>query len=132
MSDLCEKHFVSQKKHVFPGVFTKEAKLFFEDLEEFDIVVHQKERFCPLFLTFDMEAILKSVSSMNISNVDCERIHLAISVSICSNVHNFSSEYFISNQNLDELLLKMVNHMHKISEETFTLSCVKWKYVFDK
>ncbi|KAL4222308.1 hypothetical protein ACF0H5_018346 [Mactra antiquata] len=142
--DMCSKLFSSnykcnihkQKCEIktkinLPSGYYSLPKSIFEILEEYGIVVEQKDRHFPWFITYDFESLLLQETDV-VNSQKWHTTHKPVSVSICSNVEGFETPKFLLDDNTDSLLSQMVSYMYEISEKVYTLSQIKWKHVFDQ
>ncbi|KAL4239413.1 hypothetical protein ACF0H5_000228 [Mactra antiquata] len=142
--DMCSKLFPSnykcnihkqkcetKTKIKLPGGYYSLPKTIFEKLEEYGIIVEQKDRHFPWFITYDFESLLLQETDV-VNSQKWHTTHKPVSVSVCSNVEGFESPKFILDDNTDSLLSQMVSYMYEISDKVCRLAQFKWKHVFDQ
>ncbi|KAL4233639.1 hypothetical protein ACF0H5_008321 [Mactra antiquata] len=142
--DMCSKLFSSnykcnihkqkcnaKTKINLPGGYYSLPKIIFEKLEEYGIIVEQKDRHFPWFITYDFESLLLQETDV-ISSQKWHTTHKPVSVSICSNVEGFETPKFILDDNTDSLLSQLISYMYEISEKVYSLSQMKWRHVLDQ
>ena len=103
--------------HKFPGGFYRPFASVFKQLEEQGIEVPGRLKYYPYWATYDIEVILVSQQDLNNADkLEWTQKHVPASVSICSNVPEFTEPVcFISNGNPHELVADMVEHLENIS-----------------
>ena len=119
-------------KPKYPGGYFQSSKTIFQKLEDFGIVVPQAEQFYPWFITFDMEAMLIKIHEKSSEKLTWTEKHVPISVSVCSNVPEFTSPKCFVNTNLDQLLTDMIGYMYEISNKAEKLAKLKWEGVIQE
>jgi hypothetical protein len=100
----CDRHFPrldnmtrhqkickGQTKYRFPGGFYSTPKTIFDKLEQHGIVVPEEDRLFEWFLVYDFEAILQKSIEPSSDKLKWTHQHLPISVSICSNVEDYTN-----------------------------------------
>jgi hypothetical protein len=115
-----EKTCDTATKLRFPRGYFEPPKLVFDKLEDICIKVDISLQNFPLFATFDLEAALKHVNGNNDKCLQKITEHHPISVSICSNVDEYTNPKFILDPNLDSLLTKMISYLNEISDKTYS------------
>ena len=88
--------------------------------EKFEIVVPQKDRFYPYFVTYDFESLLSEPRSKekreNTDKLSYDRIHTPISVAIASNIEGYTEYKFIQNNDPYTLVRDFVKYLLEISK----------------
>ena len=138
----CERHFnqiSGWKRHLrscsnvtkfmYPGGFLQRQKTVFDELAEYGINVPDQERFFPYFMTFDCESMLEQIRIQASEQLVWTQKHKPTSVSLCSNVPQFTEPECIIDKDLDILLKNMASYMTQISKKTGQLTKAKWKTV---
>ena len=103
--------------HKFPGGVYRPAPSLFEQLEEQGIEVPESLKYYPYWATYDIEVMLVSQQDLNNTDkLEWTQKHVPASVSICSNVPEFTEPVcLISHGNPHELVAEMVEHLESIS-----------------
>jgi hypothetical protein len=141
---LCEKLFDRQDnlfrhektcenatKLRFPGGYFEQPKSIFNKLKDIGINVQSSLQNYPWFVTFDMEAMLQHTETRQTSeHLQKTTLHHPVSVSICSNIENYTDPKFILDPCLDSLLSQMISYMNEISDKSYTLARERWADVF--
>ncbi|XP_060570376.1 uncharacterized protein LOC132728723 [Ruditapes philippinarum] len=141
---LCEKLFDRQDnlfrhektcenatKLRFPGGYFEQPKSIFDKLKAIGINVQSSLQNYPWFVTFDMEAMLQHTETRQTSeHLQKTTLHHPVSVSICSNIENYTDPKFILDPCLDSLLSQMISYMNEISDKSYTLARERWADVF--
>ena len=126
----CDKHIKTcenKTKFRYPGGYYQAAKSVFTELSEFGIHVPEQLQYFPWFETWDLESILTKLhSDTEGAKLRYTRRHDPISVSICSNVPEYTDPHCEVEKELDRLLEGMVNYMTKIQEHMCDLSAKRW------
>ena len=112
-------------------VFTALKKTIFDELEQYGIVVQQKDKFHPNFIVFDFESLLSKVQKKVSNKILIIQKHIPVSVSVASNVSGFTSAKCFIGENMENLLKDMVEYMLKISEASMQECKKKWQEVFN-
>ena len=113
----CKQHMKicnGATKYIFPGGFHQQNNSIFDDLEEIGIHVQQCDRFYNYFIVYDFESILKKIDSSQDSNTITTAEHIPISVSISSNVPNYTEPHCIIEEDKETLAKKMLEYMEEI------------------
>lgn len=121
-----EKH-----KRKFPGGFYSNPQSVFDKLDQFGIYAEEKDRFYVWFLVYDFEYILVPIKIKNTDNLEYTEHHVPISVSICSNVNEYTAPHCIIEPNADDLVKKMVTYMLTIAKNATELTRTKFSNVFE-
>ena len=103
--------------HKFPGGVYRPAPSLFEQLKEQGIEVPERLKYYPYWATYDIEVMLVSQQDLNNTDkLEWTQKHVPASVSICSNVPEFTEPVcLISHGNPHELVAEMVEHLESIS-----------------
>ena len=141
----CDRHFsriynmyrhqkicTGRTVHQFPGGFYTAPKTIFDKLGDFGIIVPKKDRLFPWFLVYDFEAMLLPVQGEGSEKLEWTSKHVPISVSVCSNVENYTTPHCIVNPDIDVLVKEMVDHMESIAEAGAELAREKFKRIFEE
>ena len=124
-----EKNCTDRIKLSFPGKYFTTNPDIFDRLADIGINVKMSERFYKAFAVFDFEACLMKVKSENNNNkLQWIQEHKPVSVSVCSNIDNFTSPKCFVECDEDALLHKMVTYLNEISHT----NSVNMKYKFRK
>ena len=86
-----------------------------------DFYVDDSQRFFDWFIVYDLEALLIE-ANIETAKTKWSRKHLPISVSICSNVLDYTNPVCIVDQNEDILVSQMVKYMVRIAEKSYSLA----------
>lgn len=140
----CHRHFsiikhvkrhqrtcTGKTKRKFPGGFYSNPKSVFDKLDQFGIYVEEKDRFYEWFIVYDFEFILVPMKIKNNDNLEYTEHHVPISVSICSNVNEYTAPHCIIEPNADDLVKKMVTYMLTIAKNATELTRTKFSNVFE-
>ena len=115
----CVRHEKICKKSTFyrfPGGYFKRNMNIFEELSGYNVNVDKDKQFYPYFITFDLESILQHIEESNPqhSKLKLKNKHIPISVSIASNVPDYTEPKCIVNKNMDLLISEMIAYMTEI------------------
>ena len=145
--EICDKFFKSlwkMKIHSskcsdvtninFPGGYFSLQKNIFERLHDFGINVKEEYRYYKSFAVFDFESYLQSNDQKQSSEEKLKWIndHRPISVSINSNIPNFSVPVCFVDADEDNLLKKMFNHLNDIAIGNSFLLRQKFRKVINR
>ena len=108
----------------------------FDKLERVDVVVPHSERFYDFLATFDCESALRPVRKLSDDDDDAEKTtylntHIPVSISVASNVPDFTDAKFFCDEDPSTLVRDFVNHLREISDVAFAKSCEKWRSAID-
>ena len=139
----CERHFndISHMyrhqrickgltEHQFPGGFYTTPKTIFDKLDEFGIEVPRHKRLYKWFLVYDFEAMLVPIQGEGSDKLAWTAKHVPISVSIASNVDDYTNPHCIVDPNIDALVKSMVDYMQEVSKKGEELARHKFRHVF--
>lgn len=118
-------------KRKFPGGFYSNPQSVFHILDQFGIYVEEKDRLYKWFLVNDFESTLVPMKIKNTDNLEYTEHHVPISVSICSNVNEYTAPHCIIEPNADDLVKKMVTYMLTIAKNATELTRTKFSNVFE-
>jgi G:T-mismatch repair DNA endonuclease (very short patch repair protein) len=113
----------------FPGGYLKANKSISDHLSQIGIKFND---FYPYFAVYDFEAILEKTNMKSSDKLKWVQKHIPISVSICSNVPNFTEPYTIVEQNQEKLLVQMIDYLSAIQTYSFQLLLEKWNPIFEE
>ena len=121
-------------KHRFPGGVYNLPETIFDKLEEAGISVEEDLKYYPYRATYDYECYFDQVADQNVGQQGkltwCNR-HELLSVSVASNVPNFeTTRCFVSDGDPADLVLRMVNYLHEISQAASENLTDKFEGVF--
>ncbi len=104
----------------------------FDKLEDEGIPVPEADRYYPYRATYDYECYFSKEDLPNSSKkLTWEARHIALSVSVCSNVPDHDTPVcYISEGDTTALVEKMVHKLEAIAEHAYTLLLVKFQPVF--
>ena len=120
-----------QTKYRFPGGFYSTPKTIFDKLEQHGIVVPEEDRHFEWFLVYDFEAIRQKSIEPSSERLKWTHQHLPISVSICSNVEDYTKPRCIIDSEVDSLIRQMVDYMTQIGHQSYQLALDKFSAVFE-
>ena len=135
--DHCQNHELNCKggtKDKYPGGFYGLKASIWDDLASIGIVVAESDRFYEKFVCYDYESMLVPTtdSTSTEDKLQWQAVHIPVSVSIASNVENYSQPKCIVERNSPELLVsKMVDYLMEIQEECQVWADEKWHCVFE-
>jgi hypothetical protein len=112
----------------FKGGFYSNPKTIFDKLEEQGI--HVQDRVYPWFIVYDFEAMLVLIKESNSAKLTWTQRHEPISVSVCSNVEEFTEPHCIVEPNVEMLVRKMVEYMTRIALRSYELAQQKFADAF--
>ncbi len=112
--------------HSYPGGYFKLPKTVFELLEENDIYVPKPDRFYLYFASYDLEAMMKHVSYAQGKKLRWVSKHVPFCVGVCSNIPGFRSGSVCINDDMDELVGKMILFLNEMSTKSKMLCEKKW------
>ena len=119
------------KKCFFPGGFFQSQKTVFEELEDFGVFVPENLRLYPFFAVFDFEAMLVKSADRVSEKLKFTYRHHPISVSINSNVAEYTEPIHHVSANLEDLLKNMLSSLQKIAVAAEAKTREKLSFVFD-
>ncbi|MCG8047556.1 MAG: hypothetical protein N0E48_18330, partial [Candidatus Thiodiazotropha endolucinida] len=141
---MCERHFKqagdfhrhqkscsNKTKFVYPGRFHQTRVSIFEKLDQYEIHVPEDERVFPWYACYDFEAILQKIQEQPTEALQWTAKHIPISVSICSNVEEFTDPVCFVDANQNQLIGAMVTHLENLSERVYKLAKEKWGWVLE-
>ena len=119
-----------QTSYRFPGGFYSSPKTIFDKLAEQGI--HVQERFFKWFIVYDFEAMLEPIKESNSEKLAWTQRHVPISVSICSNVPDYTEPHCIVELDVEKIVAEMVEYMTKIGDRTYELAKLHFADAFDQ
>ena len=139
---MCHKHFqfnYNFKRHMsscdsrtklkFPGGFFNPPASIFKELAEYGYVVPEKDRLYPWYAVYDFEAMLKKIENISTEKSRWNQRHCPVSVSLCSNVNSFEEAVCFIDDDLEQLLSKMFQHLELIQVKAKKLAEEKWGHI---
>ncbi len=99
-------------------------------LEENDIYVAKHDRFYPYFASYDLEAMMKHVLHFQSKKRRLVSQHVPFCVGVCSNIPGFCSGSVYINDNIDDLVGKMILLLIEMSAKSKILCEKKWVLFF--
>ena len=124
-SSTCE----SKNKFVYPGGFNSIPQYIFDHLMEAGIEC--KNDHYPWFIVYDFESIQPQIESTGDSKTEYLREHIPVSVSVCSNVLDFTEPRCFINRDPDQLVQDMLQYMTEISYAAHELAEERWSEQLD-
>ncbi|WAR06800.1 hypothetical protein MAR_016758 [Mya arenaria] len=124
-----EKICTNRTKFVYPGGFYRARESIFEQLDQYEICVPDEDRTFPWYVCYDFEALLQRVNDCPTEYLQWTQKHVPISVSICSNVEGHTEPVCLIDTEQDQLVERMVSHLHLIAEQVQAMSEQKWGWV---
>ena len=101
----------------------------FENLREAGI--HSDNNYYPWFIVYDFEAIQVPVESSDDAKLEYQRKHIPVSVSVCSNVEEFTEPKCFVHNDPDRLVKDMLFYMTEIRDAAHQLAQERWGDIFD-
>ena len=132
-ASLCKRHALTcekKEKFLYPGGFLSAPKYMFDRLREAGISCGEED-FYPWFIVYDFEAIQPPVESTGDVKLHYERQHIPVSVSVCSNVPNFTEPKCYVNLDPDQLIKDMIGYMTEIRSAACFLARERWVNEFN-
>jgi hypothetical protein len=124
------KDFVKQDKFVkFPQVYEPKRNLIIDYNEIFGTECDFKYE--PV-IVFDFESKLVKVDKKTSKNMSLINKHVAVSVSIYSNVEGYDTEIFLVNEDPKQLIKEMFQVFQKITEKAVETMEEKFQVLYDK
>ena len=162
--EKCSKHFPSLQRHnrhakkcsnkgttfIYPGGYMKPPRTLFDELEDEQLLVPERDRYFRFFAVFDFEALLLPVSEgRRGENTIVTHEHRPISVSTASNItlpgcrhsswldqcsfcERFKKPECIIDTNVDSLMERFVRGLTVMQEQTYAMAKEKYAAVFEK
>ena len=127
-----QKICLGKTEYKFPGGFYSSPKTVFDKLEQQGIRVPPEERLFEWFLVYDFEAILQKVQNDSSPKLQWTHQHLPISVSLCSNVDQYTQPHCIIEPEIETLVQTMVDYMTRIADRSHQLARDKFASVFEE
>lgn len=129
-SKKCNK---GETKFKFIGGIYKPNQNIFERIDKLGVYVDDELRYNPYFICYDFEAMLNKIDE-NQKNTKWTAQHVPISVSVCSNIPNFTNAVCIVNENnnLNEFINKFVQMLIKMSKSAGDILKVKYEQIYNK
>ena len=140
----CQRHFghaghlhrhqkicLNKTKFVYPGGFHQAKESIFDQLDQFEIRVPEKERTFPWFVCYDFEALLQKIQEQPTDMLQWTHKHMPVSVSICSNVEGYLDPVCLVDGDQDKLVQSMVSVMNQIALRVNELAKEKWDWVLE-
>ena len=84
-------------------------------LDQIEICVEEKDRLYEWFLVYDFESMRMPMETRSLENLEYTEQHEPISVTICSNVINYTAPFCIVDPNVDSLVEKIVTYMKVVA-----------------
>lgn len=141
----CERHFTKPqylkrhyrvcskvKKLKLNGGYFKPPSTIFDELKTYGIIVPENEQYYDNFAFFDFESILTKTQEKSTDRLQWTATHNPISVAIASNIKDSGESKCIVNEDLDDLLSNMFEHLLFLQNLSYEHSKLKWNYVFDQ
>ena len=128
-SSSCKRHASTcekKDKFVYPGGFLSPPKYIFDHLREAGI--DSENEHYPWFIVYDFEAIQPQVQSTVDSKLEYQRKHIPVSVSVCSNVPDFTEPKCFVNLDPDQLIKHMLEYMSQIRNAASELATERWEH----
>ena len=116
----------------YPGGYYEPPKSIFQELSEFGIQVAQADRYNDHFCVFDFESFLEALEGEGTDKLDWLQKHNLISVSVCSNIPDFTEPKTIIEKDQDQLLALMIDYMMEIQGRYQALSAEKWGFALNE
>lgn len=129
-SKNCNK---GETKFNFVGGLYKPNQNIFERVDKLGVYVDEELRYNPYFICYDFEAMLNKIDE-NQKNTKWTAQHIPISVSVCSNIPNFTEAVCIVNENnnLNEFINKFVQLLIKMSKLAGDILKFKYEQIYNK
>ena len=127
-----EKTCEAKVRFKFPGGVYRTPPTIFELLEDEGFTIPQHLKYFPYRATFDFECMFNSETGLNdTKKLNWKAKHIPVSVSVCSNVPNYSQpKCFVSNGNSTLLVKNMVDYLVDISKESYRLMKQEFDFLF--
>ena len=121
------------KKFFKPQLY-KPPQTLREKLLSFGLLTNQEaENFGNnYYTTYDFECLLKSVDIKQTKSLSYYNEHTPVSVSVCSNVPEFTKAQFFCEESVELLLQKFITYLLKIQEKAFLVLNQKYQDLFDR
>ena len=128
-----EKNCEAKVHHKFPGGVYKNPPTIFQLLEEEGFIIPQQMKFFPYRATFDFECMFDTDPGLeNTKKLSWDAKHIPLSVSVCSNVPDYSEpKCFVSEGDPKQLVTKMVDYLIEISKKSYSLAKEKFNAIFE-
>ena len=129
-----EKICSDRVKYNFPGgIYHPHLSIFDQIQQTLGITTDPALQFFPWFAVYDFESVLKPVHQNNEeANTQYITEHIPVSVSISSNVEGFTDPHCIINEDPDDLVKEMCDHLEKIQAKSFELAEARWSTFYTK
>ena len=124
----CKRHSSScesKDKFVYPGSFVSIPQHMFDRLKEAGIEVENDHY--PWFIVYDFESLQRPVESTSDSKLEYLREHIPVSVSVCSNVPDYTEPKCFVNRDPDQLVQDMLRYMTDIADTAHELAEERWE-----
>lgn len=120
-----EKTCEAKVRFKFPGGVFSNPKTIFELLEEEGITIPEDLKFFPFHATFDFECMFDKENLPDDSaKVHWEAQHVPLSVSVCSNVPDFTQpKCFVTDGDSKQLVPNLIEYLVQISDHSYVHSC---------
>ena len=128
-----ERTCEAKVSYQFPGGAYKTPLTIFQLLEDEGLTVPEHLKFFPYRATFDFECMFTPETDLN----DTEKLtwdakHISLSVSVCSNVPDYDQpKCFVSDWDSKKLVKEMLEHLVKISEQSYDLLRKEFNFLFE-
>ncbi len=125
----CRKHEPRCKSNTrikYPGGYYEYPKTIFEQLVEYGICVPPQDRFCDHFTVFDFESFLEPIDDDATDKLSWLQRHRAISVSVCSSLEGFTEPKCFVDEDEDQLIMTMLEHLSEIQSQYQAAANQKW------
>ena len=128
-----ERTCEAKVSYQFPGGAYKTPPTIFQLLEDEGLTVPEHLKFFPYRATFDFECMFTPETDLN----DTEKLtwdakHIPLSVSVCSNVPDYDQpKCFVSDGDSKQLVKEMLEHLVKISEQSYDLLRKEFNFLFE-
>ena len=117
----------------FPGGVYKNPPTIFQLLEDEGFFIPQQMKFFLYRATFDFECMFDTDPGLeNTKKLSWDAKHIPLSVSVCSNVPDYSEpKCFVSEGDPKQLVTKMVDYLIEISKKSYSLAKEKFNAIFE-
>ena len=127
-----ERKCEAKVHYKFPGGVYKTPLTIFQLLEDEGFTIPEHLKHSPYRATFDFECMFNRNAGLeNTKKLNWDAKHIPLSVSVCSNVPNYSEpKCFVSNGDCTQLVKNMVDYLVDISKESYRLTKQEFDFLF--
>ncbi|KAI8484923.1 hypothetical protein Bbelb_373300 [Branchiostoma belcheri] len=117
----------------YPGGAYHLPPTIFEKLKDEGILVTPEDRYYPFRATYDIECLLKPLKDDNTPKLQWEAVHELLSVSVCSNVPEYTEpQCFISSGDPSAVVKDMIEYLLQISGAAYNVLRRNAAWVFEE